>query len=349
MAVFSNANGMGIDLGSSNLTVSLPGEGVVLREPDCVLVDSANDEEVLAVGREARGMMGRTPAGVMLLSPVVDGAVTDEKLVTEIVAELGDKALGNRRPFERSRLCVTFSPGATKVERRALLNALRDLGVKYAAIIKTPVAAAIGAGLDISAARGVLSVCIGGEVTEIAVMSMNGIVAFRSMRTGSNALDEAIVRHIRKEKNLVIGMRTAEDLKCDLADCSMDLNASADLEEVQLRGRDAVTGRPNTVKVNAKDVTAAVIPPVEAIVEAVRDALANTPAELAGDIAKTGIHLSGGGALLHGLPELLEKITGLQVHMTETPQDDAAIGACAIACNNHYVETFVRSGALIEC
>lgn len=349
MAVFSNANGIGIDLGSSNLVVCIADEGVVLREPDCVLVDAADDEEILAVGREAKGMMGRTPADVMLLSPVVDGAVTDEKLTTEIITELAEKALGKRRPFERSRLCVTMSPGTTKVEKQALVHALRELNVKTVSVVKTPVAAAVGAGLDISEARGMLSVVIGGAVTEIAVMSMNGIVAFRSMRTGSNSLDEAIVQYIRKEKGLVIGLRTAEDLKCDLADCAMNLDNPGELEEVLLRGRDAVTGRPNTVKVTAKDITAAMLPRIGDIVEAVRDALSNTPAELAGDIKKTGLHLSGGGALLAGLPELLEKVTGLEVHMTEEPQDDAALGACMIACNNNLIDKFVRSGALIEC
>lgn len=348
MAVFTGG-GIGIDLGSSNVTLCIAGEGVVLREPDCVLVEAADDEEILAVGREARAMMGRTPEDVMLLSPVVDGAVTDENLVTQIITALADKALGKRRSFERARLCVTMSPGATKVERNALMHALRALGVKYACAVKTPVAAAVGAGLDISEARGMLSVSIGGSVTEIAVMSMNGVVAFRSMRSGSTAMDDAIVRYIRKEKGLVIGLRTAEDLKCDLVDCALDLNSHVDMEQVLLRGRDAVTGRPNTVKVTARDITRAVQQPIETIVEAVRDALANTPPELAGDIAETGIHLSGGGALLCGLAAQLEKVTGLSVHTSEAPQDDVALGACAIASNNDLIDAFVRSGALIEC
>lgn len=349
MAVFSNANGIGIDLGSSNLTIALSGEGIVLREPNCVLVDAVDEDELLAVGREAKGMLGRTPQGVMLMHPVMDGAVTDEKMATEIINVLAEKALGKRRPFERARLCVTMSPGVTKVEKNALLQSLRDLGNKYAAVVKTPVAAAVGADIEIAQAQGKLVVVVGSSVTEIAVISMNGIVAYRSMRTGSDSLDEAIVQYMRKEKNLVIGLRTAEDLKCDLADCGMNLENPSDLEEVMLRGRDAVTGRPNTVKVTAKDITAAVLPKIDGIVEAVREALANTPAELAGDISATGLHLCGGGALLNGLPELLEKITGLPVHMTETPQDDAALGACAIASDNKLIEAFVRSGALIEC
>ncbi len=348
MAVFSGG-GIGVDLGSSNVTICIAGEGVALREPNCVLVEAADDEEILAIGREARAMMGRTPDDVMLLSPVVDGAVTDENLVTQAITELAEKALGKRRPFERARLCVTMSPGATRVERNALVHALRALNVKYACIVKTPVAAVVGAGVDISEARGVLSVSIGGSVTEIAVLSMNGVVAFRSMRSGSTAMDEAIARYIRREKGLVIGLRTAEDLKCDLADCSLDLNSRADMEEVLLRGRDAVTGRPNTVKVTARDITKAVQQPIEAIVEAVRDALSNTPPELAGDIAETGIHLSGGGALLTGLAAQLERVTRLPVHMSEAPQDDVALGACAIASNNDRIDAFVRSGALIEC
>lgn len=349
MAVFSNANGIGIDMGSNNLVVCLGDEGVVLREPNCVLTDAADDEEILAVGRDAKGMLGRTPVSVSLLSPVMDGAVTDEKLATEIVTRLSEKALGKRRPFERARLCVSMSPGVTKVEKNALMNALRELNIKYAAVVKTPVAAAVGAGVDVSAAKGVLFVVMGGAVTEIAVVSMNGIVAYRSMRMGSNSLDDAIVRHIRKEKGLVIGLRTAEDLKCDLADCNMDLNGSEELEEVMLRGRDAVTGRPGTVKVTAKDITAAVMPQLQVILEAIRDALANTPAELVGDINETGLYLSGGGALLQGLPEMLEKTTGLRVHMSETPQDDVALGLCAIASGSKMIDSFVRSGALIEC
>lgn len=349
MAVFSSANGIGIDLGSNNLVICLADEGIVLREPNCVLVDALDDEEIVSVGRDAKGMLGRAPSGVMLMSPVMDGAVTDEKLVTEIVTRLSEKALGKRRPFDRAKLCVSMSPGTTKVEKNALMDSLRDLSVRYAAVVKTPIAAAVGSNVDISAAKGVLFIVMGAATTEIAVMSMNGIVAYRSMRMGSNALDDAIVRFMRKEKNLVIGLRTAEDLKCDLADCCMDLNAETEMEEVMLRGRDAMTGRPNTVKVTAKDITRAVLPQLEVIVEAIKDALNNTPAELAGDISETGIHLSGGGALLQGLPEMLRKATGLNVQMSENPHDDVALGTCAIANSHKLIETFVRTGALIEC
>ena len=318
MGVFSSG-GVGIDLGSANVTICLENEGVVLREPSYVLTLREDTDQILAVGRDARQMLGRTPKDVALISPVNDGAVGNVELATALLQRLSEKALGKRRALEKNRLVVSMSQGCTRVERAALEEAVRTAGAKRSALVRSSVAAAVGAGVPIEEPRGSLLVCIGGATTEISIVSMNGIVAARTLRSGSLGLDEAIMRYIRREKGLIIGQRTAEDLKVDLG--SAVRSPSLIRQKVSLRGRDAASGKPATVEITAADVHNAIQPPLQALVENIRDAFENIPAELAEDILPQGLYLSGGGALLEGLSERLGEMLGLKVSIDEIPQD----------------------------
>ena len=345
MGVFSTG-GVGIDLGSANVTICLENEGVVLREPSYVLTLRDDIDEIIAVGREARQMLGRTPKDCTLLTPVMDGAVGNIELTTALIKRLTEKALGKRRALEKNRLVVTMSQGATRVERTALEEAVHAAGARRAALIRTSVAAALGAGIPIEEPRGFLLTTIGGSTTEICVMSMNGVVAARTMRTGSLAFDEAIVRYMRREKKLIIGQRTAEDLKIDLG--SATSNPELSKEKVALRGRDAISGKPATVDITAEDIHKALLPPLENLCEDIRDAFENIPAELAEDILPNGMYLSGGGAQLDGLAGRLSEMLHLNVMAHENPQDDAALGACMAAANERLAQKISLSGCLIE-
>jgi len=345
MGVFSSG-GVGIDLGSANVTIFLENEGVVLREPSYVLSLCENPEHVLAVGRDARQMLGRTPRQAVLLSPVMDGAVGDQELASLLVRALSDKAIGRKRAFERSRVVVSMAQGTTKVERQALENAVRALGARKAALIRSTVAAAVGAGVPIAEPKGVMVVNIGGSTTEVAVLSIHGVVATRSMRTGGMALDEAIIRYIRNEKGLVIGQRTAEDLKTDIGSAK-DMGAES-AQDVLLRGRDARTGKPATVSVSPREVYRAILPPLQMLLENIREAFENTPPELAADILERGIYLSGGGARLEGLSDRLSGLLKLPVHMGEAPEDDVAAGAGAVASDEKLAAKLLQTGCLIE-
>ena len=345
MGVFSSG-GVGLDLGSANVTICLENEGIVLREPSYVLAMREDTEEVLGVGRDARQMLGRTPKDVVLTSPVMDGAVADIELATLLMKTLSEKALGKRRALEKNRIVVSMSTSATRVEHAALENAVRATGAKRSALIRSTAAAAIGSGLSIDEAKGVMVVLIGGSITEIAVLSMNGVVAARSTRTGSLALDEAIMRYIRREKGLIIGQRTAEDLKIDLG-TALEIPMS-ELEDVTLRGRDARTGKPATATINALDIQRAILPALDNLLENIREAFENTPAELAEDIIANGIHLSGGGALLAGLRERLSQLLNIPVNMSENPQDEVAMGACAAAADDRIYSKLEATGCLLE-
>lgn len=345
MGVFSTG-GVGLDLGSANVTICLENEGIVLREPSYVLTLRDDPDEVLGVGRDARQMLGRTPKDVALLSPVMDGAVADIDLATLLMKALSEKALGKRRALEKNRLVVSMSTGATRVEHAAAASAVRASGAKRAALIRASVAAALGAGLSIEEAKGVMVVLIGGSTTEVAVLSMNGVVAARSTRSGSLSMDEAIMRYVRREKGLIIGQRTAEDLKIDLA-TAMEIPMDQ-LENVTLRGRDARTGKPATATINQLDVQRAIMPPLDSLLESIREAFENTPAELAEDILTHGIHLSGGGALLDGLRERLATMLNIPVNIGENPQDEVALGACAAASDDKLYQKLEATGCLLE-
>lgn len=345
MGVFSSG-GVGLDLGSANVTICLENEGIVLREPSYVLTMRNDSEDVLGVGRDARQMLGRTPKYVALASPIMDGAVADIDMATLLMKALSEKALGKKRALEKNRLVVSMSTAATRVEHAAAEAAVRGAGAKRAALIRASIAAALGAGLSIEEAKGVMVVLIGGSTTEVAVLSMNGVVAARTSRTGSLAFDEAIMRYVRREKGLIIGQRTAEDLKIDLG-TAMEIPMS-EIENVTLRGRDARTGRPATAEINALDIQRAILPELDILLENIREAFENTPAELAEDMLTHGIHLSGGGALLDGLRERMVNLLNVPVNIGENPQDEVALGACIAASDERIYQKLIATGCLIE-
>ena len=345
MGVFSNG-GVGIDLGSANTTICLENEGVVLREPSYVLTLRDELDEVIAAGRDARQMLGRTPQDCTLSSPILNGAVGNVELATALIRRLSDKALGKKRALEKNRLVVSMPQGVTRVERAALEEAVRAVSARRAWLLRASVAAALGAGIPFDEPRGFLLVLIGGATTEVSILSMNGIVASRTMRTGSQAMDDAIIRHIRREKKLIIGQRTAEDLKIDLGTAVKNPNLSRN--KVTLRGRDALSGKPATVEITAEDIHNAIVPPLEALVESIRDAFENIPAELAEDILPNGLYLSGGGAQLEGLSDRLNEMLKLNVMLSENPQDDVAVGCCLAASSDRVAQKVAQSGCLIE-
>ena len=345
MGVFS-VGGIGIDPGSMNLTVCLENEGVVLREPSLVLSMRNDVEDVLAVGRDARQMLGRTPHDVVLLSPVMDGAVADTKLATIMIQSLSEKALGKKRPLEKNKLAVSVSQGVTRVARAAIETAVLNAGARRAYLVRSTAAATLGSGLDFDQPKGAMIVVIGGACTEIGVLSMNSIAASRSVRTGGLAFDEAIIRFLRREKGIIIGQRTAEDLKQDIGS-AVAIDKKKD-EEVLLRGRDAASGKPAQVTVKASDIQKALERPVEDLIETIREAFENTPGELASDIVERGITLSGGGALLTGLSDRLSKLLGVPVRVGDNPQDDVATGLCMTVTDDRLLRRLIQSGCIFE-
>lgn len=371
MGLFSG-NAIGIDLGSSFTAIYLSGQGIALREPSCILTLRDDAQAVLAVGDEARAMLGRTAEDTLLMSPVVDGAVTDVDAATLLMLALTEKATGRRKPMEKAQLFVSMSQGLTRVEHQALEQAAHQTGAKRPILVRTPLAAALGAGVDVEKPRGAMIVVLGGGTTEIAVLSMNAIVAARSMRTGSFSMDEAIVRYVRRRKNLIIGPRTAEDLKCDIGSAVLpdsdaedeDFEAERPVEsenpeeekdkpepqgeKVLLRGRDAKSGKPTTVEITTRDIALALREPVRLLIDAMRDALSRTPPDLAGDIAEEGIHLSGGGARMEGLAALLADQLGVPVTVSEHPQDDVLLGIGRLSDDDRLRRQAVEAGSVEE-
>lgn len=344
MAVFSSG-GIGVDLGSGYTTVYLENEGVKLREPTYALVSSDNASEILAIGKDAQRLIGRTTQDSALVCPIIDGAVADTELAAMMLLSACEKAAERRKPFEKNRLAVTIPHFATRVERAALASSVSLAGSKKALVLKSSVAQAIGSGLRIDRPRGMLIISVGSCLTEISILSMYGVVASRTMKTGSLAFDEAIVRHIRREKGLVIGLSTAEDLKKDIGSA---VKPEEDSEPVLLRGRNVLTGKPSTESITSSDIYRAMNQPIRTITEAICDALYNVPPELTGDILEDGICLTGGGALLDGFKERLKKETQLDVIMSAHPQDDAAIGAGRAASDERLSRHLINAGSAFE-
>ncbi len=380
-------NSLAIDLGSSNTTIFLGGEGIVLREPTAVLALRADPESVIAIGHEAKAMLGRSSGEAVLVSPVMDGAVTDVDMAALITLALCEKVTGRRKSFEKMQLFMAMSQGLTKVEKDALMQVAKLTGARSPMLVRTPLAAALGSGLAVDTPRGSMIVTLGGGTTEIAVLSMGGVAAARSMRTGSLSFDEAIVRFVRRRKNVLIGLRTAEDLKCDigsalLPDYDVDsddpedlepfersefasLEASEDSAELALRfptyavapgepvgetvllkGRDCKTGKPVTVPITTRELALSLREPIRTLVDALRDAIGRVPPELAADIAEDGIRLSGGGALMQGLAELLAAKLELPVSVDEHPQDDVALGMGRLAEDEQLLKLATEAGSV---
>lgn len=302
---------MGIDLGTANTLVHVKGKGIVIREPSVVAIQKDNNE-VLAVGEEAKQMIGRTPGNIVAIRPMKDGVIADFDVTQAMIKYFITKAINNKS-FVKPRLVIGVPSGITEVEKRAVIEAAMQAGAKEAYLIEEPMAAAIGAGLPVHDPVGNMVVDIGGGTTEIAVISLGGIVTSRSIRIGGDEMDDAIVQYIRKNYNLMIGERTAEEIKINIGSAIVP----AGDPQMDIRGRGLVSGLPKTITIKASEIREALEEPVHKIIDAVKSTLEKTPPELAADIMDHGIMMTGGGALLHDLSTLLSKETGMPVLVAE--------------------------------
>ena len=312
---------IGIDLGTASVLVYVKGKGVVLKEPSVVAFDR-NTNKIKAIGEEARLMLGRTPGNIVAVRPLRQGVISDytvtEKMLSYFISRTVGKSLFGRKP----RISVCVPSGATEVEKKAVEDATYQAGAREVSIIEEPVAAAIGAGIDIAKPCGNMIVDIGGGTTDIAVISLGGTVVSTSIKIAGDDFDEAIVRYMRKKHNLLIGERTAEDIKIRIGSAY----PRPESVTVDVRGRNLVTGLPKTITVTSEETEEALKDTTSQIVEAVHSVLEKTPPELAADIADRGIVLTGGGSLLYGLEELIESKTGITTMTAEDPMTAVAIG-----------------------
>ncbi|MFB6890874.1 rod shape-determining protein [Kitasatospora sp. NPDC056327] len=314
---------LAIDLGTANTLVYVRGKGIVLNEPSVVAVNT-NTGGILAVGSEAKKMIGRTPGNIVAIRPLKDGVIADFE-ITERMLRYFILKVHRRRFLARPRVVVCVPSGITGVERRAVIEASLQAGCRQVHIIEEPMAAAIGAGLPVHEPTGNMVVDIGGGTTEVAVISLGGIVTAQSIRVAGDELDNAIVQHIKKEYSLLLGERSAEQIKTSIGS-AFGLEGEKD-EHAEIRGRDLVSGLPKTVVISAAEVREAIDEPVNSIIDAVKTTLDQCPPELAGDVMDRGIVLTGGGALLRGLDERLRRETGMPIHIAENPLDSVALGS----------------------
>ncbi len=305
---------MGVDLGTANTLVYVRGKGTVLREPSVVAIQK-DTRNILAVGEEAKNMIGRTPGNSVAIRPMKDGVIADFD-VTERMLRYFITKTHRRSRLVRPRIIVCVPSGVTEVEKRAVIDATLQAGAREAYLIEEPMAAAIGAGLPVNEPTGNMIVDIGGGTTEVAIISMEGIVASQSIRVGGDEMDYSIVRYIKDQYKIIIGSRTAEEIKIDIGNA---IEGAAKEESKEIRGRDMVTGLPRPIEVSAAEILKALADPVEAIVSAVKMTLERTPPELASDLMDRGIIMAGGGALLAGLDSLLRRETGMPIHIAEEP------------------------------
>ena len=312
---------IGIDLGTSSILVYVRGKGVVLKEPSIVAFDR-DVNKIKAIGEEARLMLGRTPGNIIAIRPLRHGVISDYTTTEKMLKYFIRKAVGRNFFGRRPKICVCVPSGVTEVEKRAVEEATYNAGAREVTIIEEPIAAAIGAGIDIVRPVGNMVVDIGGGTTDIAVISMRGAVVSKSIKVAGDDFDEAIIRYIRKRHNLLIGDRTAEEVKINVGTCyKRPENISMDV-----RGRNLVTGLPQTVLITSDETEEALRETTAQIVEAIHAVMERTPPELAADIADRGIVLTGGGALLHGLEQLIEEKTGITTITAEDPLSCVAVG-----------------------
>ncbi|HEX9874599.1 MAG TPA: rod shape-determining protein [Deferrimonas sp.] len=318
------SNDLAIDLGTANTLVYLKGKGIVVSEPSVVAVQYTGNgqRKVLAVGMDAKKMLGRTPGSIVAIRPMKDGVIADFDITEEMLRYFIQK-VHNRKTLVRPRIVICVPSGITQVEKRAVKESAESAGAREVYLIEEPMAAAIGAGLPITEASGNMIVDIGGGTTEVAVISLAGIVYAKSVRVGGDKLDEALVQYMKRKYNLLIGERTAEQIKIEIGSAYPD----AEVRTMDVKGRDLVTGIPKTLTVDSNEVRDALSETVNAIVEAVRIALERTPPELAADIVDKGIVLAGGGAYLRNLDILLREETGLPVVIAEDPLCCVVLGS----------------------
>ena len=311
---------IGIDLGTANTLVYMKGKGIVMREPSVVAMD-VKENMVMAVGSEAKEMIGRTPGSISAVRPLKDGVIADFDVTSDMLKYFIRTAV-HSTVFSRPRVVICIPSGVTEVERRAVDEAARNAGAKAVELVEEPMAAAIGAGNQVNEAAGCMVVDIGGGTSEVAVISLGDIVTKCSVRTAGDDFDEAIISYIKKKYNLLIGERTAEDIKIRIGSAF----PYEDETTMDVKGRNLVDGLPKNITISSEEVREALADPVSAIVDAIRSTLESTPPELSADIIDNGIMLTGGGAMLRGLDVLVSRETGMPVHVAENPLDCVAIG-----------------------
>lgn len=320
---------IGIDLGTANTLVYMKGRGIIIREPSVVAVDARSDElRVRCVGHEAKAIIGAAPNSILAVRPLKDGVIADFDITAAMLQSFIRQACGNHF-LVRPRVVICVPSGVTEVERRAVRQAAARAGARQVTVIEEPMAAAIGAGLPTAEPVGSMIVDIGGGTAEVAVISLSGIVASRSVRCAGDALDQSIIAFIKRKYNLLVGERTAEQIKIEIGSaCPQDPETS-----MEIKGRNLVDGLPKDILIRSEEVRDAMNDCLLRIVEAIKDTLECTPPELSSDIIDRGIMLSGGGALLRGLDTLIQNETGIEVHIAESPLDCVALGAGAVLDN----------------
>lgn len=313
---------IGIDLGTSNTLVYAKGKGIIIREPSVVAVDVKEvPSKVVAVGAEAKTMIGRTPGSITAEKPLKNGVIADYEMTADMLREFIRKAQG-KSPFNRARVMLCIPSGVTEVERRAVHDAARNAGARYVSLIEVPMAAAIGAGLPVGEPVGSMIADLGAGTSEVAVISLGDTVASNSVRVGGDDMDDAIIAYIRRKHNLLIGARTAEDIKIKIGSAYPYDGEAA----MNIKGRNLIDGLPKNVEITSKEVREALADCVNQIVDMICDTLEKTPPELASDIIDRGITLSGGTALLRGIDKLIAHVTKMPVKVCKDPLDCAAVG-----------------------
>ncbi len=324
---FSKA--IGIDLGTANTLVYVKGKGIVMREPSVVAIDTRSKvPDVRSVGHEAKAVIGRTPGSIVAVRPLKDGVIADFDITANMLSHFIKKVCGSSR-FFGPRVVICIPSGVTEVESRAVREAAEKAGAREVRVIEEPMAAAIGAGLPISEPSGSMVVDIGGGTSEVAVISLGGIVASRSVRVGGDEFDQSIIAYIKRKYNLLVGERTAEQIKIEIGS-AYPLDDESSLE---IKGRNLVDGLPKNITVRSEEIREALSESLDKVVEAVKETLERTPPELSADIIDHGITLTGGGALLRGLDQLIQSETGIDVHVAENPLDCVAMGTGMVLDN----------------
>ena len=332
---------VGVDLGTANTLVYMKGKGIIMREPSVVAVDTKTDE-VRCVGAEAKAVIGRTPGSIVAVRPLKDGVIADFDVTEAMLRYFIDKASEKRYPWTpRPRVVVCVPSGVTSVEKRAVFEATIQAGARQAYLIEEPMAAAIGADLPVEEPTGSMVIDIGGGTTEVAVIAMGGIVVSQSIRIAGDEFDQAILTHVRDAYNLAIGERTAEDIKIKVGS-AVPLKDELDVE---VNGRDVITGLPKTVRIESEEIRRALNKPLDEMAKAVKDALDATPPDLASDLMYYGILLTGGGALLRGLDVRLRDETGVSVNVSPTALDNVVNGCARVLEANAFDGGFVQTNA----
>ncbi|MDC3255340.1 rod shape-determining protein [bacterium] len=333
------SNDIGIDLGTANTLIYVKDKGIVLREPSVVAV-KAGTSEVLAVGEDAKRMLGRTPGNIVAIRPLRDGVISDFE-ITEAMLRYFIRKVHNRRTTARPRVVIAVPSGITEVEKRAVRESAENAGAREVYLIEEPMAAAIGAGLPVQEASGNMIVDMGGGTTEVALISLSGIVYSRSIRVAGDELDESLIQYIKRAYNLIIGERTAEEMKIRIGS-AYPIGKETSME---VKGRDVVAGLPKTITITSQEVREAMLEPLNTIVDAVRVSLERSPPELSADLVDHGIVLAGGGALLRGLDKLLSEETGLPAHVAEDPLSAVAEGTGKVLSELEFLKKVTSGGS----